>query len=708
MKKKYLLYKYMTNIFFNFFKRFLPKISPSEMQALKSGTVSIDREIMLGKLSTEIKKSVLNNNEAFYVENTVNDIVERVGDNKFFIKSTSDENTKWCLNPVVDSVIKDHKAFSLIIPEKYGGWGMSVEAQSRILSKLASANPGLAVTIMVPNSLSVAEILLKDFGSEEQKNYYLPKLSSTELIPCFGLTGPKNGSDALGSLDKGKIVGDSIIANIDKRYITLAPIASCIGIAIDVENKGPTLVICTPDMIPITKRHDVPCDFPNGVLRGEVKIPLKNVIGEVGEGWVYLMECLASGRGVSLPASSLGPAIASTYGIQGYSRLRNQFNIPLVKMQGVQEKLSNMMYDTILIDSGVRYMNSILDSGEKPAVLSAILKQQSTERARNVVINGMDVYGGSGIVFGENNFLNKFYKSMPVSITVEGSNTLTRSLIIFGQGLNKSHPHISNLVESLRFSSEMGKHLEQPPQGIDKFKKDLTSMVLHSLRLFLKSSAISSKRIMLDNIPFLKFNFHTSNIWDQNLIMFANMSNIICLMGGSLKKEQGISGKMADLFSYCYLSQAILWDYKTRGLENHISQNIVLYKLNKEYCNTLSDLLYLIRYSDSSNIGSLSPLIKLLLTLSIKNLSYTSNIFIPKGGSLPQKGTNIYEKPSEYDYYMSELMFNDNNIKSHFENQIILDSVLQKIKKANEISTTGGAEYEKLVNEIIQVGETTD
>ena len=629
------------------FRQILPKISSSEMIALKSGTVSIDREIMSGLVTTKPIKSVISDIEYKYLNENVPDMIRSVGGAKM---ADGDR-----LTPVVEEVVKKNRAFAYIIPEEYGGWGFSVEAQSRILSKLASANPGFAVTVMVPNSLSVAEILLKDFGTRVQKDYYLPKLSSCELIPCFGLTGPNNGSDALGSLDKGYIEGNKIVADIDKRYITLAPVASCIGVAIDVDGYGPTLVICTPEMIPERKVHDpLGCGFPNGVLRGRIEVPKENVIGEIGNGWAYLMECLASGRGVSLPASSLGPAIAATYGIQGYSKLRTQFNIPIGNMQGVQEKLANMMYQTILIDSGIRYMNSILDSGEKPAVLSAILKQQSTERARKVILDGMDVYGGSGIILGENNFLHKYYQSIPVGITVEGSNTLTRSLIIFGQGLNKSHPYISQIVESL-MSNEKS-HM---------FKSLFKKMMLHSTSLFVKAT-----------LPCIRPS--TKEIWNNNIILFANLSNIVSLMGGALKKEQVISGLMADLFSSCYLSQAVIWDYETRGLKGHLSEEIVLKELNSEFSNTLLRL----KYNLPRNLRVLA------------NISCRSNVNCEKGSSFSCDSVE----------YLCSLMWEDNNIRSHFENQIIVDSGPLKDIRVAVDSPVGSRD--ELVSKIISVGES--
>ena len=324
-------------------------------------------------------------------------------------------------------------------------------------------------------------------------------------------------------------------------------------------------------------------------------------------------------------------------------------------MQGVQEKLANMMYQTILIDSGIRYMNSILDSGEKPAVLSAILKQQATERARKVILDGMDVHGGSGIILGENNFLHKYYQSIPVGVTVEGSNTLTRSLIIFGQGLNKSHPYISQIVESLMFKEKSG-----------MFNSLFKDMILHSTGLFVRST-----------MPSMRTFGCIKESWKDNIVIFANLSNIVSLMGGSLKKEQVISGLMADLFSTCYLSQAVIWDYETRGLKDHQSESIVLKALDSEFSNTL----FLLKSNLPSHL-------KILSDISCRSSRNT----ISEG----KFSADTVE-------YLSSLMWDDNNIRSHFENQIIVDSgPLKDIKVAVDSPEDS---RDELVAKIISVGE---
>ena len=640
-------------------QKILPTISPSEMIALRSGTVSIDGELMSGRVSTFPKRTALRHNEAEYINKDVDTMIADVHGLPMADGSR--------LHPTVERVIKDHRAFSYIIPKAYGGHGFSVEAQSRILSKMSSANPAFGVTVMVPNSLSISELLLKDFGTPEQKEHYLPKLASGELIPCFGLTGPENGSDALGSLDKAWFEEDRVVADISKRYITLSPVANCLGVAVNVEGHGPTLLICEREEIPVIRAHNpLNVGFPNGALHGRISIPKDRILGEIGGGWKALMECLASGRGVTLPASSLGPSIAATYGVQGFAKLRQQFGIPLSRMQGVQEHLSAMMYETMLIDSGVRYMNAILDSGEKPAVLSAILKQQSTDRARKVVNCGMDVMAGSAIIIGPNNFLEKFYKSVPIGITVEGSNTLTRSLIIFGQGLNKSHPHISGIVETLT-----------EPTKADEFGPRFRKMVGHSVGLFVQS-AVGWTTPRFEDVGVCPCH----DRWRMNIVIFANLCNITALMGGSLKKEQLISGLMADMFSQCYLSQAVLWDYETRddrsnldgmAWSNHRSKWLVLQQLHKEFANTLSEVKDHLPYRLS--------VLACISCRTARGYSFTSDEMA----------------------YLATLMWDDTVVHHHFQEQIVVDGVWADITQG--VNSENPTRRSEIAQKIIQVAE---
>jgi len=645
---------------FRLARRILPKISETEMIALKSGTVSIDRHIMEGQVPNNFMDNLENKTDS-YLDN-IDNICSKTGDEVVF------KNGK--LNDKIMNILKEYSCFSYIIDKKYGGLELSVESQSRALVKLASVNPSVAVTVMVPNSLGPGE-LLQHYGTEEQKERYLPGLASGEYIPCFGLTGPKNGSDAAGPLDEGKVIKENgelyIDVTLNKRYITLAPISNLVGVAIRVKDpdnllesgrEGITVALLEKENYNNLKNdtHHNPLNagFPNGTLKGTVKIKIDDVIGgreKVGHGWKMLMECLAAGRGVSLPASSLGACLSTSYGITGYSNLRKQFNIPIIRMQGVYEKLHKVMYNTLIIDFGIRFTNAILDSGAKPSVISAIMKQQTTERGKDVIINSMDIHGGSGICEGPNNFISKFYGAGPIGITVEGSNVLTRSLIIFGQGLNKSHPHISSVVQSIQDNNK------------GEFYKHMGSMMKHTLSLFGRS-------IFTNLLPFTDSDKHLKN----NIIMFANLSNIISLMGGELKRSQIISGHMADMFSQLYLGQAILYHQKKYNLDP-LMYHICKCELNREFYNSFLKLKEV----------ELPLHIELLIRISCRNPNY--NLLF----------TNDQ-------LYMAGLIWRNDNVKEYIQDQIYIeDNILGKINRA--MKTEDRDERERLIDDIISVGE---
>ena len=644
---------------FRFAKKILPRISETEMIALKSGTVSLDGKIMQGKLDEKFHQDFENKDHEYL--KYVDEICKKTQFDKVY------PNGK--LNNNVMDILKKYKCFSYIIDKKYGGLDLPVEAQSRALVKLASVNPSVAVTVMVPNSLGPGE-LLQHYGTEEQKNKFLPLLADGSYIPCFGLTGPRNGSDAAGPMDEGTVINKDgklyIDVTLNKRYITLAPISNLMGVAIKVKDpdkllkegkEGITVALIEKVMYNGIKNetyhNPMNAGFPNGTLKGNIHILLEDVIGgpeKIGHGWKMLMECLAAGRGVSLPASSLGACLATTYGITGYASLRKQFNIPIMKMEGVYERLYESMYNTLLIDFGIRLTNGVLDSGAKPSVISAIMKQQMTERGKKVVINGMDVHGGSGICQGPNNFISKFYEAGPIGITVEGSNILTRSLIIFGQGLNKSHPYISNIVEALQNDDKVS------------FNKYFGKMRNYFIGRFIESSYTNL--------------FATSLLTQQlknNTLMFSNLSNIVCLMGGELKKSQIVSGHMADLFSQLYLGYSILYHKEKYNLDDRM-YDICLTELNREFYDSFKKLKV-----------ELPPNLRLLTGISCRKPSYN------------------YLR-SEDRYYLSNIIWKNEKVKKYIEDQIyIQDNVLGKIK--NAVETDDDEKREELIDDIISVGE---
>ena len=440
----------MYRLIFNSIKNRIPKISPTELIALESGNVSIDRDILNGKIEYPDKKKTINKFPKDELERLLDNFKDKplFPDNKNFIKDLAKK-----------------KYFSFLIDEKYGGIRLSVNELSNILTKITTVDPALGVVTMVPNSLGPGELLTL-YGTDQQRNNYLPKLANGELIPCFGLTGPNNGSDATGNIDEGYVFKEDgkikVKITLNKRYITLAPVSNLMGIAFNLKDpdnllnkSGITLALVErghDGLIQETYHNPLDVGFPNGTIKGTIVLELDQIIGgknNIGNGWKMLMECLSAGRGISLPATANASSKVASYGMFNYIKIRDQFNMPLKNMEAIKEKFNNMVYNTWMIQSSVDMTNDILDAGNSPAVISAIMKQQTTERGRSVISDAMDIHGGAAICVGHNNFLEKYYKSVPIGITVEGSNTLTRSLIIFAQGLNKSHPHIYPLLKSI-------------------------------------------------------------------------------------------------------------------------------------------------------------------------------------------------------------------------------------------------------------------
>lgn len=547
----------MYKLIFSKVKKIIPKISPTELIALRSGDVSIDRQILQGKII--YPKSIKNKDKIS--PKKIDNLLSKYDNSQIYPNSN---NNKWI------DYLGENKFFSFLIDEKYGGIKLSINEMSRILTKITSKSPALGVVSMVPNSLGPSELLLK-YGTEKQKDFYLPKLADGTYIPCFGLTGPNNGSDATGQIDKGTVILDEygkpkIKISLNKRYITLAPVSNLLGIAFNLEDPDNILNGLNGISIALIKKghaglkqdtyhNPLNVGFPNGTIKGEIIIDVSDIIGgekNIGQGWKMLMECLAAGRGVSLPATANASSKVSTYGIYNYIKLRKQFNMPLANMEAIQEKFNKMVIDTWIIQSSICLMNDILDSGKQPAVLSAIMKQQSTERGRNVINHAMDIHGGAAICVGYNNFLEKFYKSVPIGITVEGSNTLTRSLIIFGQGLNKSHPYISEILDAV---------LED---DLKKFKLAFNNIIMHSIGLYLET-----------------FNRFKGTDLDRQIIDFACLTNFVALQGGNLKKLQMLSGDMADIFSNIFMALSVDYYHKKHNISPHLTNHIINYIINE-------------------------------------------------------------------------------------------------------------------------------
>ena len=581
--------KIVSGYAFRIIKRILPKISATEKAALNSGSVSIDGDIFSGYLDINklVKKydAKLKDHENAFLNKETNELCEMIDNDK--IEKNQD------LSIDVWDYIKNNKFMGLVIPKKYEGLEFSPHAHSLIVEKIASRNITCAVSVMVPNSLGPGE-LLHQYGTDEQKKYFLPKLASGTYVPCFGLTTENSGSDAASMLDRGIVVVENGILGMrvtfSKRYITLAPVASVIGLAfklldpnklLTTGKEGITVAILEKDKfsdIEIGNRHNpLNIGFMNGTIRGrEIFIPMECVIGgeeKCGFGWNMLMESLGEGRGISLPAMSLATAKLCSFGVGGYARIRKQFNISIAEMEGVKEKLAVIAGINYKLLAAQHLFNAILINKEKPPVLSAIMKYKFTEYGRITVNNGMDILGGAGICKGPMNFLASSYIATPVAITVEGSNTLTRSLIIFGQGLNRSHPHLLNIINNIETNDKEG------------FNNNFNKIVKHTLNNLVKSIYYGTylkfyrkNGVDIDKYYEIHLNRHVAN--------FAFSANIALLMGGKIKTAEYISGRYADILADIYMSYACLWFYKknktTKDIDKLLEYSINDYSKNIE------------------------------------------------------------------------------------------------------------------------------
>jgi acyl-CoA dehydrogenase len=641
---------------YNIVKRIMPKISATEKAALNSGSVSIDGDIFKGNL--ELNKIVdkynisLNDEEVKFLNNETNTLCEMI-DNNYVEKNQDLSNETW-------NYIKKNKFMGLVIPKKYNGMEFSAHAHSLIVEKIASRNIASAVSVMVPNSLGPGD-LLYHYGSEEQKNNYLPKLADGSYVPCFGLTTENSGSDAASMYDEGYVIKRNgelgICITFSKRYITLAPVAGLIGLAFKLVDpnkllvdgkEGITVALIEKDKYPeieIGNRHNpLNIGFMNGTIRGnDVFIPMSCVIGgekNCGIGWNMLMESLGEGRGISLPAMSVATAKLCSLGVGGYARVRKQFNIPIAEMEGVKEKLAVIAGNNYKLIAAQNLFNAIVMNGEKPPVLSAIMKYKCTEYGRISVNHGMDILGGAGICKGPMNFLASNYVATPVAITVEGSNTLTRSLIVFGQGLNRSHPYLLDTITSIETNDK------------DKFHKSFINIIKHTLTNLGNSLyyGIYLRFHRKNNIA----DYHELQL-KRHVANFAFSANIALLMGGKIKTAEYISGRYADILSDIYMSYACLWYYKKHKDIQNIDK-LLDYAINDYSYNIQKNI-----YGIAENI----PLPLLGYLIKIVTYPLGRNYKANKDNTVTDV-SNIITKPNKLRDLLTENVF----ISSYVEDRI--------------------------------------
>ncbi len=561
-------------------KKLMPTISQTEQEALDAGDVWWEAELFSGKpdfsFLKDLPKPILTDEEQAFIDGPVEEFCGMLDDWKI----TQED---YDLSPEAWQFAKDNGFFSLIIPRQYGGLDYSAYCHSQVVMKIGSRSGSAGVTVMVPNSLGPGKLLMT-YGTEEQKDYYLPRLAKGIEIPCFGLTGPDAGSDAGAMPDTGvvcygsyegeeKVLG--ICLNFAKRYITLAPIATILGIAFklqdpdhllsDQEERGITLALIKRETegIEIGKRH-FPANhsFMNGPIRGkDVFIPLESIIGGVeyvGKGWAMLMECLGDGRAISLPALGAAAGKMGSKYTGAYSRIRQQFHTPIGYFEGVEEALAEIAGQAYAMDAARSLVAVALDRGAVPSVISAIVKYQVMERMRTVINHAMDIHGGHGICMGPLNHLGRPYQLIPVGITVEGANILTRTMIVFGQGAMRSHPFLLKEVKAV--------HNENEKQGVKDFDSALFAHIGFILSNVVRSFWFGISFAKLVTTPGDK---NTQHYYQQLVKMssaFAFISDVcVAVLGGSLKRREKISGRLADALANMYIISAVLKHYENQG-----------------------------------------------------------------------------------------------------------------------------------------------
>jgi acyl-CoA dehydrogenase len=557
------------------FQRMMPPVSDTEREALEAGSTWWEADLFNGQPDWNkllgYPSPSLSERERAFIDGPVNQLCRMIDDWEITERLHDLPEPVW-------EFMKQQRFFGMIIPRQYGGLEFSAHAHSSVVMKLATRSITAAVTVMVPNSLGPAQLLLH-YGTREQKEYYLPRLARGEEIPCFALTGPEAGSDAASMPDRGVVCREwldgeeqlGIRLTWEKRYITLGPVATVLGLAFKLydpdhilgsrEELGITLALIPTDTpgIDIGKRHfPLNLAFMNGPNRGDnVFIPMHRVIGgqaRIGQGWRMLMECLADGRSISLPALSTGAGKLASRATGAYAAVRKQFKTPIGQFEGVAEVLGRVAGNTYAMDAARGLTTLAVDSGEKPAVASAIVKYHLTERMRQVIDDAMDIHGGRGICMGPRNYLGRIYQAIPISITVEGANILTRSLIIFGQGAVRCHRY---LVPEMQAAEQ-----------------DDVAAFDAAVRAHL--------RLLLSNLARAGFHGLTGARWAkapkgrEETVHFRQLSRMsaafavsseaaLLTLGGALKRKESLSARLGDVLSSLYLASAALKRFADQG-----------------------------------------------------------------------------------------------------------------------------------------------
>ncbi|MGK7935086.1 MAG: acyl-CoA dehydrogenase [Xenococcaceae cyanobacterium] len=684
--------------------KLLPKISDTEREAIEAGNVWVDGEFFSGKpnfkrllsepypqLSPEIK---------LFLDNQVEKVCQMATDWEIHVRKD--------LPPEVWEYLKQERFFGMMIPQEYGGLGFSNLAYSTVMTKLASRSFTHTATVGVTNSLGPAKLLLR-YGTQAQKDYYLPRLAKGEEIPCFALTEPNAGSDASSIVSKGVVFKGNddklyLRLNWQKRYITLATIATLMGLAFKLrdpdrllgkgEDVGITCVLIptnTPGVI-IDRRHDpMGVPFYNSPTVGQdVVVSVDQIIGGVeqaGQGWKMLMQSLAAGRGISFPATCTGIAKFVTRVTGAYARVRRQFGLNIGRFEGIEEPLARIGGLTYIMEAARLYTVGAVDRGEQPAVISAIAKYNFTELSRKIINDGMDIMGGAGICRGPRNLLANIYTATPIPITVEGANILTRTMIIFGQGAIRSHPYIYREIEALNKSD------------VKTFDRLLWNHLGSFVSNFCRTILLSLSRGYLAHSPVAgtTAKYYRKLAWASATFAFLTDLSLI-VYGGTLKRQEKLTGRFADILSWMYLATATLRRFEAEGSNPedlplvHWSMQYAFTQIQQGFLGIFSNLslplleivaawwrLNPLGTMPSDRLGS--KIARIMQTPGIQRDNLTVNIYIP---------TNTEEALGR--------------LESAFLLSFKSELILQKIKTANKLRKLPPEKLATLLHDALETG----
>jgi acyl-CoA dehydrogenase len=704
---------------FNILSKAMPSMSITEREALEAGTSWWEKELFMGAPDWEkfdqYPYPKLSVEEQSFIDNEVQQLCSMLDEWKIHHK---DKN----LPPEVWQFIKDKGFLGLIIPKSFGGKQFSAFAQSRIMSKIASRSLTAAVSCMVPNSLGPGELLLH-YGTTAQKQRYLPGLANGTEIPCFGLTSPEAGSDAgaipdTGIVCYGSYQGQEVLGlkmNFSKRWITLAPIATVIGLAFKLydpdgllgdKSKSEYGITCalipaSHEGIKIGARHNPGAPFMNGTVEGtDIFIPIDWIIGgqqNAGKGWRMLMECLGVGRGISLPALATAAGEMSYLLVGAFASVRQQFKVSVGHFEGVQEATSDIASDAYMLES-FRYMVTCgLNQGGTPAVMTAMAKYYATETMRKVINHGMDVVGGRAIQLGPRNFMALTYQSIPVAITVEGANILTRSLMIFGQGSMRCHPYLFEELQLLQSDNK--------ESALKKFNTLLFKHLAYTFNRAAKALAFGltggSKEGSSSADDFSKPYYAMINRMSADFALTADMA--LGILAGDLKRKEMLSGRLADIHAHLFIATAIL-NYYEHGQRTESDQKHAELALNKALYNAQEAFFGLY---ENFPVKIAATLVKLISFPFGRPVTKPSDELKQQVAQLLLKENSFRAELKKHVYYTTDETDVMGRMESTFQMLLTLQPLWDKFKKAESKDQFKGLTFEEHITDAVAVGFIT-